>query len=63
MSARPSDVKEVKRVWDFSDGTQGWVYDDSWAGEGYHGSGSCEQDAEREMLKVSLDYSADVENG
>lgn len=63
VSARPSDVEEVRRLWDFSDGTQGWVYDDSWAGESYHGSGTCEQDAERGMLKVSLDYSADVENG
>lgn len=61
--ARPSDVEEVKRVWDFSDGAQGWVYDDSWAGDGYHGTGACEQDPEREMLKVSLDYSADAENG
>lgn len=61
--AKPSDVEEVKQVWDFSDGTQGWVYDDSWAGDGYHGTGTCEQDPEKEMLKVSLDYSADVENG
>lgn len=63
VAARPSDVEEVQRTWDFSDGAQGWVYDDSWAGESYHGSGACEQDAEREMLKVSLDYSADMENG
>lgn len=61
--AKPSDVEEVKQVWDFSDGPQGWVYDDSWAGDGYHGTGTCEQDPEKEMLKVSLDYSADVENG
>lgn len=61
--ARPSDAEEVKRIWDFSDGVQGWVYDDSWAGDGYHGTGACEQGPEREMLKVSLDYSADVEKG
>lgn len=61
--AKPADVEEVKRIWDFSDGTQGWVYDDSWAGDGYHGSGACEQDPDKEMLKISLDYSADVENG
>lgn len=61
--AKPSEAEEVKQVWDFSDGAQGWVYDDSWAGDGYHGTGACEQDPEREMLKVSLDYSADVENG
>ena len=61
--ARPSNAEEVKRIWDFSDGVQGWIYDDSWAGDGYHGTGACEQDPEREMLKVSLDYSADVENG
>ena len=58
--AKPADVEEVKRIWDFSDGTQGWVYDDSWAGDGYHGSGACEQDPDKEMLKISLDYSADV---
>ena len=34
--ARPSEAEEVQRVWDFSDGAQGWVYDDSWAGESYH---------------------------
>ena len=61
--ARPSDAEEVKRIWDFSDGVQGWVYDDSWAGDGYHGTGACEPGPEREMLTVSLDYSADVEKG
>ena len=63
VQARPSEAEEVKRVWDFSDDAQGWAYDDSWAGDGYHGTGGCEQDPGREMLKVSLDYSADVENG
>ena len=40
------DPGEVTRVWDFEDGDQGWVYDDSWAGDSYQGEGSCEYDEE-----------------
>ena len=53
---------EVTRVWDFEDGDQGWVYDDSWAGDSYQGEGSCEYDEEKGMLHLKLDYSQNVNN-
>lgn len=55
--------QEVSRIWDFSYGSQGWVYDNSWAGESYTGDGACTWDEERQMLKISLDYSGNVSNG
>ncbi|MDO5408684.1 MAG: glycosyl hydrolase [Eubacteriales bacterium] len=61
--AKDRSADEVSRVWDFSDGTQGWVYDNSWAGDSYTGDGACTWDEERQMLKISLDYSGNVSNG
>lgn len=63
LAAGQKNETEVSRVWDFSDGIQGWGYDDSWAGESYTGAGSCSWDEERQMLKVSLDYSDNTDNG
>ena len=63
LAAGPGSETEVSRSWDFSDGNQGWKYDDSWAGESYTGDGSCSWDEERQMLKVSLDYSGNTDNG
>jgi len=56
------EAGEVTRVWDFEDGDQGWVYDDSWAGDSYQGEGSCEYDADKGMLRLKLDYSRNVNN-
>lgn len=53
---------EVTRVWDFEDGDQGWVYDDSWSGDSYNGGGSCEYDREKGMLRLNLDYSLNTDN-
>lgn len=63
QAARDRTANEVKKVWDFSESAQGWVYDDSWAGEGYTGGGSCSWDEEKQMLRASLDYSENVDNG
>ncbi len=54
---------EVARVWDFEDGAQGWVYDDSWSGDSYKGGGGCEYDSEKGMLRLNLDYSLNTDNG
>lgn len=56
------EVKEITRVWDFEEGTQGWVYDDSWSGDSYKGGGSCEYDEEKGMLRLNLDYSLNTDN-
>lgn len=56
------EAGEVARVWDFEDGTQGWVYDDSWSGDSYKGGGSCEYDEEKGMLRLNLDYSLNTDN-
>lgn len=63
LAAGGEQVAETARVWDFSGGTQGWVYDGSWAGESYTGGGSCSWDEENGRLKVSLDYSGNTDNG
>ena len=57
------DTASAERVWDFEDGTQNWVYDDSWSGGSYNGGGECSYDSEKGMLKVSVDFSNDVSNG
>ena len=57
------DTTGSERVWDFEDGTQNWVYDDSWSGGSYNGGGECSYDPEKGMLKVSVDFSNDVSNG
>ena len=37
-----SALGEGQRLWDFEDGTQGWVYDDSWKGDAQvTGSAEC----------------------
>lgn len=56
------EAGEVTRIWDFEDGTQGWVYDDSWSGDSYKGEGSCTYDEEKRMLKLNLDYSLNIDN-
>lgn len=61
-NAEQGKVEEVKRVWDFSDGTQSWTYDDSRAGDSYSGYGACDFDGEKGMLKVTLDYSGNKDN-
>lgn len=63
LAAGSGSETEVSRIWDFSDGNQSWKYDNSWAGESYTGDGSCSWDEERQMLKVSLDYSGNTDNG
>ena len=50
------DTASAERVWDFEDGTQNWVYDDSWSGGSYNGGGECSYDSEKGMLKVSVDF-------
>lgn len=52
-----------ERIWDFSEGTQGWVFDGSWAGDSYHGTSGCSHDVEKGMLKVDMDFSQDIANG
>lgn len=54
---------KIVRQWDFSDGTQGWEYDDSWSGDSYTGESTFEWDADKEMLKLSLDFSGNMDNG
>ncbi len=54
---------EISRIWDFAEDSQGWVYDDSWAGDSYTGGGACEYDPEKQMLRLSLDYSLNKDNG
>ncbi len=54
--------KNQEYVWDFEDGNQGWVYDDSWKGDS-NVNGSCSYDAEKKMLKVDVDYSLEQNNG
>ncbi len=62
-AAEAGTAGEVSRVWDFSDGAQGWEYDDSWAGDSYTGGGACSYDAEKGMLRLSLDFSLNTDNG
>ncbi len=57
-----TDPSETARVWDFEEGAQGWVYDDSWSGDSYEGEGSCEHDPSKGMLKLELDYSLNTDN-
>ncbi len=56
------EAGEVTRVWDFEDGDQGWVYDDSWSGDSFEGGGNCEYDREKGMLRLNLDYSLNTDN-
>lgn len=56
---------EVQNVisWDFASDVNGWYYDSGWE-NGYNGSAnsSIAWDESKEMMKVNLDYSADVDN-
>ncbi len=54
---------QVVKRWDFSDGTQGWVYDDSWSGDSYIGETEFAWDKEKQMLKLSVDFSGSADNG
>ncbi len=56
------EAGEVTRVWDFEEGDQGWVYDDSWSGDSFKGGGSCEYDRDKGMLRLNLDYSLNTDN-
>ncbi len=56
------EAGEVTRIWDFEDGDQGWVYDDSWSGDSFQGGGGCEYDREKGMLRLNLDYSLNTDN-
>lgn len=56
------EAGEVTRVWNFEDGDQGWVYDDSWSGDSFQGGGGCEYDREKGMLRLNLDYSLNTDN-
>lgn len=51
------------RLWDFSVGTQGWIFDDSWVGDGYHGTSGYSHDLQKGMLQVDIDFSQDSSNG
>lgn len=59
--AAEDDSKEA-RTWDFSNGVQNWVYDDSWRGDAKV-TGSAEHDQAGQRLKVNLDYSEASGNG
>lgn len=59
--AAEGDSKEA-RVWDFANGAQNWVYDDSWRGDAKV-TGSAEHDQTGQRLKVNLDYSEASNNG
>ena len=52
----------AERLWDFADGIQGWTYDDSWKGD-CEVTGGASHDAESEMLKVDVDFTAEQDNG
>ena len=54
---------QIVKQWDFSDGTQDWVYDDSWSGDSYTGETEFAWDEEKEMLKLSVDFSGNADNG
>ena len=54
--------EDGSRLWDFRDGEQGWVYDDSWKGSA-EVTGNVSHDAEKEMLKVDIDFTAEKDNG
>ncbi len=56
------EAGEVRRVWDFEEGNQGWVYDDSWSGDSFQGGGNCGFDGEKGMLRLNLDYSLNTDN-
>jgi len=51
------------RLWDFTEGTQGWVFDGSWAGDGYHGTSGYSHDLLNGRLQVDIDFSQDSSNG
>ena len=51
-----------EKVWDFSTGLEGWVYDDSWKGDA-NVTGSCSYDAIGKRLQVDVDYSLEQSNG
>ncbi|SCP96412.1 glycosyl hydrolase [Anaerobium acetethylicum] len=61
--ALAAESSSPERLWDFSDGTQGWIFDGSWAGDSYHGTSMCTHDPEKGMLKVDMDFSQDSSNG
>ena len=54
---------QIVKQWDFSDGTQDWVYDDSWSGDSYTGETEFAWDEEKKMLKLSVDFSGNADNG
>ena len=54
--------EDGSRLWDFRDGEQGWGYDDSWKGSA-EVTGNVSHDAEKEMLKVDIDFTAEKDNG
>ena len=61
-AATVSAQEKTERLWDFCDGTQGWVYDDSWKGD-CEVTGGASYDAEKGMLKVDVDFTAEQDNG
>lgn len=62
-SAGTDDAPPIVRQWDFSDGTQNWVYDDSWSGDSYTGETEFAWDEEKQMLKLTVDFSGNADNG
>ncbi|XCP85693.1 glycosyl hydrolase [Roseburia hominis] len=63
VAEEPKPASDAK-TWDFEDGTtQGWYFDNSWAGDSYHGPTENVCSVENGRLKVDMDYSKDVENG
>lgn len=63
VPAQAEVITEYERLWDFDTSVEGWQFDDSWAGDGYHGTSDCVHDDEQGMLKVDLDFSQDSANG
>lgn len=61
-AATVSAQEKTERLWDFCDGAQGWVYDDSWKGD-CEVTGGASYDAEKGMLKVDVDFTAEQDNG
>ena len=50
------EAGEVTRVWDFEEGDQGWVYDDSWSGDSFKGGGSCEYDRDKGLPQLHRSF-------
>lgn len=53
----------IAKEWAFQSDGQEWYFDTSWAGDSYRGAPLCEWDAEKQMLRVGLDFSKNTNDG